>query len=90
MEAAQERMYLPPALTTQVAQRLTTLTLSPRELQVLQQLAQGRSNQEIGRALFIAEGTVKVHVHNVMAKLGVNDRTQTVIAALKRGLVHLN
>jgi DNA-binding NarL/FixJ family response regulator len=65
-------------------------TLSERELAVLQELAQGKSNQEIAATLFLAEGTVKNYVSTIMAKLHANDRTQAAIYALKRGLVRLD
>ena len=55
--------------------------LSGRELQILKQIATGSSNREIGNALFIAEGTVKNHVTNILGKLGVRDRTQAAIKA---------
>lgn len=64
-------------------------TLSERELAVLQELAQGRSNQEIAATLFLAEGTVKNYVSTIMAKLHANDRTQAAVYALKRGLAKL-
>jgi two-component system NarL family response regulator len=57
---------------------------------VLHLIVAGKSNQEIGRMLFIAEGTVKVHVNSILAKLDVNDRTQAATAALRRGFVHLD
>ena len=53
-------------------------------------LAGGKSNREIGAALFITEATVKTHVNNILGKLGVSDRTQAVTTALKRGIVHLD
>ena len=64
-------------------------TLSERELAVLQELAQGKSNQEIAATLFLAEGTVKNYVSTIMAKLHANDRTQAAVYALKRGLARL-
>jgi DNA-binding CsgD family transcriptional regulator len=64
--------------------------LSPRELEVLRLMAAGRSNGEIGAVLFITEGTVKGHVNRILAKLGVADRTQALLAALRRGLVALD
>jgi LuxR family maltose regulon positive regulatory protein len=61
--------------------------LSERELEILRLLAAGRSNQEIGRALLIAEGTVKKHTHNIFGKLEVRGRTQAVLRAGELGLV---
>jgi two-component system NarL family response regulator len=61
-------------------------TLTPRERQILQLLVQGLSNQQIARDLFISVGTVQVHVHAILRKLGVRDRTQAVIFALQQGL----
>jgi DNA-binding NarL/FixJ family response regulator len=61
--------------------------LSARELEVLALVAEGLSNREIGERLFIAEGTVKNHVSNVLAKLGVRDRTQAVLRAQELGLL---
>ncbi|MBM0745195.1 response regulator transcription factor (plasmid) [Phormidium sp. CLA17] len=55
---------------------------------VLQLLARGNSNQN-SAALSVSEGTVKFHINHILYKLGVSDRTQAVIAALKRGLAHL-
>jgi two-component system NarL family response regulator len=63
--------------------------LSERELEVLCSMAQGMSNQEIGTALRIGESTVKSQVNRILSKLGVNDRTQAVIVAVKRGSVSL-
>jgi len=61
--------------------------LSSRELEVLRQLAAGKSNKEIGAALNLAEGTVKNHLSNVFGKLGVLDRTQAALLARERGLI---
>jgi DNA-binding NarL/FixJ family response regulator len=62
-------------------------TLTPREHEVLALIAAGRSNKRIARELGIAEKTVKTHVGHLMAKLGVNDRTQAALLAVRRGLV---
>ena len=59
--------------------------LSPRERQIHQLLAEGRSNREIARALFISEATVKVHVRRVLQKLGVRSRTQAALRFNPRG-----
>jgi DNA-binding NarL/FixJ family response regulator len=61
--------------------------LSERELEVLRLLADGRSNREIAASLFLAEGTVKNHVTNVLAKLGARDRTQAALRARALGLL---
>lgn len=61
--------------------------LTPRELEVLTLLAHGRSNKEIAAELSITETTVKTHVSSILSKLGLQDRTQAAIYALKRGLV---
>lgn len=63
--------------------------LSEREMEVLELMAQGHSNKEIGRALWIGETTVKTHVTHILRKLGVADRTQAVLVALKAGIVRL-
>jgi ATP/maltotriose-dependent transcriptional regulator MalT len=65
--------------------------LSERELEVLQWLASGVSNREIGRRLYITENTVKRHVYNIFGKLNVRNRTQAALQARKLGLnSHLN
>ena len=61
-------------------------TLTPRERDVLTLIAQGRSNKVIARELGVAEKTVKTHVGHILAKLGVNDRTQAALYAVKEGL----
>ena len=61
--------------------------LSPRELDVLRLLAQGRSNKEIGSRLDLTEGTVKNHMTRVLEKLGALDRTQAALRARELGLI---
>jgi two-component system, NarL family, response regulator LiaR len=73
----------PPAKTA------LAVSLSDRELEVLRLLAQGLSNAEIARRLYLSEGTVRNYVSAVLAKLGVTDRTQAAILALRHGLVDL-
>ncbi len=74
---------------TESAQRPQPLVvpLSDRELEVLRLLADGRSNREIAADLFLAEGTVKNHVTNVLSKLGARDRTQAALRARALGLL---
>jgi DNA-binding NarL/FixJ family response regulator len=64
-------------------------TLTDREVEVLQQVAGGNRNRDIGKRLFIAEETVKVHLKHIMEKLGANDRTQSLAIAARRGIIHL-
>jgi DNA-binding NarL/FixJ family response regulator len=61
--------------------------LTPRERQVLAEVGRGRSNREIARVLGLAEKTVKTHVSAILAKLGVQDRTQAAVYAVRAGLV---
>jgi DNA-binding NarL/FixJ family response regulator len=69
------------------AQPSSPAALSEREVEILRLLAQGLSNREIADKLFITEGTVKNHVSNILAKLGVRDRTQAVLKAKENGWV---
>lgn len=64
--------------------------LSERELEVLELMARGLSNKEIGKTLWIGETTVKTHVSHILRKLGQGDRTQAVLAALRAGIVKLD
>jgi DNA-binding NarL/FixJ family response regulator len=80
---------IPTAVGTRLAERLSSAALSARELEVLQLLGTGNSNRDVACALAITEATVKGHVTNILTKLGAVDRTQAVIIALKRGLIHL-
>ncbi len=80
--------YMPPEVAVRVGERMLA-QLSPRELDVLQLLARGLSNKEIGAHLGVVEGTVKIHVANIFGKLGVSDRTQALIEAIKRGIVQI-
>lgn len=80
---------IPEEIAAKLADRLLAEPLTERERDVLRLIVAGRSNKEIGSELNIAEGTVKVHVNSLLGKLGVQDRTQAVTEALRRGLVHL-
>jgi two-component system NarL family response regulator len=82
--------YLPARIVQKVAEGMRKPELSPREIEVLQWLAAGKSNKEIGAQLFIAEGTVKTHVKNLLEKLAVVGRTGAIREAVHRGLVRLN
>jgi DNA-binding NarL/FixJ family response regulator len=84
------RKHIPGPLAEKIAEHLGSEKLSERELQVLQEMAAGKRNKEIGAALSIAEDTVKMHVKNILEKLQVNDRTEAVTVALRRGILHLH
>jgi DNA-binding NarL/FixJ family response regulator len=81
--------FLPPPVARALASRLPHSDLSSRELEVLHLLVGGNSNKDIANLLGITEATVKSHVSTILMRLDVEDRTQAVVAALQRGLVHL-
>lgn len=83
------KTVIPPEVGAKLAERMGSSTLSQREQGVLELMAAGMSNLEIGNTLNIAEGTVKSHINNILSKLNVTDRTQAVIVAVKRGIIHL-
>jgi DNA-binding NarL/FixJ family response regulator len=85
----QGERFLPPPVTKILAARKPASELSARERQVLSLLAAGKCNKEISADLGIAEITVKCHLSLIFLRLNVTDRTQAVIAAVQRGLVHL-
>jgi len=66
------------------------IQLSEREMEVLQLMARGLTNADIARELYLSEGTVRNYTSTILTKLGVNDRTQAVIAALRYGLVNIH
>jgi DNA-binding NarL/FixJ family response regulator len=81
--------FIPPVVAERLSQRMPRPDLSVREVEVLHQIVKGLSNKEIGSALNITEGTAKLHVHKLLEKLEVADRTQAATAALKRGIIRL-
>jgi two-component system, NarL family, response regulator LiaR len=90
--AAAGQVQLSPQVAARLLREVRTPeksveVLTEREMEVLLALAQGRSNQEIARALHIAEQTVKTHVSHILAKLGVPSRTQAALYAIRMGLV---
>ena len=80
---------IPQALMQKLVTGLSSEPLTDREAEVLQLLAHGKTNKEIGAKLFISEFTVKGHLHNVFTKLNVLSRTEAITAATRRGLVQL-
>ena len=87
MAAGEERLGLASAFVGPAAPPPgDTFGLSRREREVLVQLAQGRTNREIGERLFISQKTVGVHVGNILAKLGVSGRVEAAAVAIRLGL----
>jgi DNA-binding NarL/FixJ family response regulator len=82
--------HISPPMAARLAEHLPRTALSERELQVLNLIAKGLRNKEIGANLEIAEDTVKIHIKNIFGKLGVIDRTQAVVSASQRGIIHLD
>jgi DNA-binding NarL/FixJ family response regulator len=90
--AARGEAVLSPSVATRVLGRMRAPAqeaLSPRELEILQAVARGLSNKDIGRQLYISEATVKTHLLRVFSKLAVDDRTAAVTVALERGIIRL-
>lgn len=85
---ARGKTYIDPAAAS-LGASTSAGDLTPRETDVLRQLALGRSNRDIAAALDIGEETVKTHVAHLLAKLGVENRAQATVQALRRGLVSL-
>jgi DNA-binding NarL/FixJ family response regulator len=80
---------IPAQLAAQLAEHMTDEELTPREIEVLSQIAGGNRNRDIAEKLFITEETVKVHIKHIMEKLGASDRTQAVAIGLRRGIIEL-
>lgn len=83
------RTRVAPAVASKLANRVTQVQLTMRELTVLRLLADGKTNKEIGSTLKIAESTVKVHMTHLFEKLAVTNRTEAIAAAARRGLVRI-
>jgi DNA-binding NarL/FixJ family response regulator len=81
--------WIPPEVAKRLAARRSFEELTPREVEVLQQLAKGLANKEIADVLNISENTTKGHLKNIIGKLRVADRTEAVTAAIQRGIIHL-
>jgi DNA-binding NarL/FixJ family response regulator len=84
------KTYLAPAAAAKLAEGVTRVQLTPRELTTLRLMADGQSNKDIGISLSISERTVKTHLSHLFEKLGVTSRTEAVRVATRRGLVRLD
>jgi DNA-binding NarL/FixJ family response regulator len=83
------RRHVPPEVAARLAEHLGDEDLTPRELEVLQLIRDGRRNKQIANDLAIAEATVNFHIKNLVDKLQANDRTHAVTIALRRGLLQI-
>ena len=81
------RRLIAPEVAARLADRVSSPSLTSREVGVLELVAKGMSNKEIGAALFVSETTVKYHLKNIYAKLGANDRTEAALLATQRGIL---
>jgi len=82
--------WIPQEISARLTSRKLFEELTPRELEVLQKMAKGLANKEIGDVLEISENTVKHHLKNILGKLHVADRTEAVTIALQRGIIQLD
>ena len=87
---ATRRRVVPAEVAARLAEFTPRLDLTSREVEVLRFLGRGLRNKDIARSLGRTEGTVKVHLKHIMAKLGVSDRTEAVTRGLRRGIIHLH
>ena len=80
---------VPPEVASEMAEYAADDSLTPREVEVLEQVASGNSNKMVADRLNISEDTVKAHMRSVLSKLGANDRTHAVTIALRRGFLDM-
>jgi DNA-binding NarL/FixJ family response regulator len=86
----QGKRYLPASVGALLAERSPGCDLTDREHEVLRLLARGLSNRALAESLGISENTARIHVAHILQKLGVEDRTQAVVTAIQRGIVHVD
>lgn len=89
-DAAAGKKVIPPSVAKTLAEFTPRVELTDREVEVLRLVSKGLRNKEIARVIGRADGTVKVHLKNILEKLGVEDRTEAVTIALQRGIIHLD
>jgi len=84
-----KKRYFPADIAARLIERMARSNLTPREHQVLQLVAKGLTNKEIGRALGISDNTARNHVNSIIEKLEVSDRTEAATIAIRQGLVSM-
>jgi two-component system, NarL family, response regulator len=87
--AAAGKRVIPQSVANKLAEFTPRIELTEREVEILRLVSKGLRNKEIARVIGRANGTVKVHLKNILEKLGVEDRTEAVTLALQRGIIHL-
>lgn len=83
------RRLIAPEVAARLADRASSPSLTTREVAVLELVAKGMSNKEIGATLFLSEDTIKTHLRHIYTKLGVGDRTEAALLAVQRGIIRL-
>jgi DNA-binding NarL/FixJ family response regulator len=81
--------WVSSTVASKLVARMTRVQITPQEMRVLRQVAEGKSNREIGETLFISEATVKIHLSHLFEKLGASSRTDAVAKAVERGLIRM-
>jgi DNA-binding NarL/FixJ family response regulator len=89
-DAAARKKVIPLAVAQTLAEFTPRVDLTDREVVILRLVSKGLRNKEIARVIGRSDGTVKVHLKNILDKLGVADRTEAVTIALQRGIIHLD
>lgn len=89
-EVSAGRETLPPDVLARLQERAAHPTLTSRDFEVIKLVAAGRRDKEIALALSISNQTVRVHMKNIFAKLGVGDRTEAMSVAIRRGIIHID
>jgi DNA-binding NarL/FixJ family response regulator len=83
------RRHIPPRIAARLAHRMTRSNLTARELEILEMLAKGLTNKQIGVALGISDNTARNHVNSIIDKLEVADRTEAATAAIEQGIIRM-
>jgi len=84
------KRLMPAEVAERLSEHFPQVALTPREIEVLQHVAKGLGNKEIGVRLGTAAGTVKMHLQNILSKLGASDRTHAVTLAIRRGIIQID
>jgi len=84
------KRLMPSEVAERLGEYFPQVALTPREVEVLECVAKGLGNKEIGAQLGTAAGTVKMHLQNILCKLGASDRTHAVTIAVRRGIIYLD